>query len=374
MSARWFPGLALAFLALLPTTATAATIDFHVVNGKGIAQAQVSVESSGRHLYGNGAGEVSVGDLQPGDTVYFSRQLQESSDPCVTAPEGKPGIAYTVPNPAPSSATVTLPAPAFQPYEPGLSDRERGLVGLINDERRAHGLAPLVISTVLDEATDGYLAYAPTAPGASSAAMHCSLYGVRLREIDAGYPVGNQLGENIVWAATATDAFNWWMQSPVHRENILNPNWTAIGIASKGSTFLTDFATTDLAFTERAGLTGDYGDASLADKSSTSVEDVEAQATQRNPGLSFKLVKVHGQRLRVKVNIAADAAAEGHLLVVARHGKQKRVLRLSQLEAHGQLSAGHWTVEARFAHGSRAEFLNTRIARRVQVKGGASRH
>lgn len=371
MRASFFLGLILAIGISFPVTASAATINFSVVNAKGVPQAQVSVEAPNRKLLSNGSGEVSVSDLNPGEVVYFSRQFQASSDPCVTAPEGMPGIAYTVPNPAPASASIVLPALGFQPYEPGLSARERGLVGLINNERKVHGLAPLVISTVLEEATDGYLAYAPSASGASNSAMHCSLFGVRLRELDAGYPLASNAAETIVWAASATQAFEWWMQSPPHREIILNPNFDAIGLSNKGSTWLANFASTDLAFISRAGWTGDYGDASLADKTiSPGREGSSQERSQLNPRLNFKSLRVRGHRLQLSVSIASAAVAEGRLLIVLRQGHQKRSLRLSNLEARSKLGAGRWTIEARFEHGSRAEYLNTRVTRRVQISNG----
>jgi uncharacterized protein YkwD len=355
----------IAMACVVPQAASAATINFAITNAKGVSQAQVSVEAPSRHLLGNANGEVSVSNLQPGETVYFSRQFQASSDPCFTAPEGMPGIGYTVPDPAPASATVVLPALGFQPYEPGLSTRERGLVGLINDERRAHGLASVVVSSVLEEATDGYLAYAPTVPGGSLAAMHCSLYGVRLRELDAGYPLASNAAETIVWASSATQAFEWWMQSAPHREIILSPQFDSIGLSSKGSTFLADFATTDPAFTSRAGWTGDYGDASLADKTASVGEGQER--AQRNPRLTFKGLRVRGHRLQLGVSADPRAIAEGQLVVWLRHGSHKRSLRLDDLQAKSNLAAGRWTVEARFQHGSKAEYLNTSITRRVLV-------
>ena len=368
MRASFFLGLVLAIGISFPVTASAATINFSVVNAKGIPQAQVSVEAPNRKLLSNANGEVSVSNLQPGEIVYFSRQFQSGSDPCVAAPEGMPGIAYTVPDPAPAAASIVLSALNFQSYEPALSPRERGLVGLINNERKAHGLAPLVISTVLEEATDGYLTYAPSAPGGSLTAMHCSLFGVRTRVLDAGYPLANNSAETIVWASSATQAFEWWMQSTPHREIILSPTVDAIGLSNKGSTWLADFATTDPAFSSRAGWTGDYGDASLADKTISPVREGSRQErTQRNPRLTFQSLRVRAHRLQLSVSIASAAVAEGQLVVLLRQGHKKRVLRLSGLEAESQLGAGRWRIEARFEHGSRAEYLNTRVTRRVVV-------
>jgi uncharacterized protein YkwD len=372
MRTRFAFGLALLIGSLVPALASALTIDFSVANARGIPQAQVSAESPNRVYLTNGNGEVSISNLAPGQTVYFTRQHQASSDPCQATPEGQPGVAYTVPNSAPVAASVVLPALAFQPVEPGLSPRERGLVGLINNERRAHGLAPVVISSVLDEATDGYLNYIPASP-ASNTEAHCSLYGFWLRDLDAGYPLGKGGGENVALANSATQAFESWLSDAPHRENMLNPKWDAIGIANKGSTWVTDFQNTDPSFLNRAGWTGDYGDAALADTAqpapawSAGKSKRGHSGAPLNPRLTFKALRVRGHRLKLSVSIAPGAAAEGQLLVQLRHGHQHRFLRLSGLEAKSNLETGRWLVEARFQHGSKSEFLNTSVTRRVLI-------
>ncbi len=43
------------------------------------------------------------------------------------------------------------------------------------------------------------------------------------------------VGENLVWGSpdlSSDDAVQWWLGSPEHRANLLNPNWTEIGLAT----------------------------------------------------------------------------------------------------------------------------------------------
>lgn len=56
------------------------------------------------------------------------------------------------------------------------------------------------------------------------------------RIIDAGY-LGNTYGENIAAGQnTPQQVVTTWMNSPPHRANILNPNYTHIGIGTKSNT------------------------------------------------------------------------------------------------------------------------------------------
>jgi hypothetical protein len=376
-------GLVLLVGCLIPASASALTV--RVVDELGVPQARVAVWAvqsaeygggAGANVFTNGAGEVSAFAL-PGATIHASRADITPDSSLCAAPEGMGGRTVIVPSPAPAFVTITLPRLPFTPYEPGLSARERGVVGLINNLRREHGLTPVVISTVLDEATDGYSGRV-LQPTNNLEVAHCSMSSAHVRDVDAGYPglllIG---GENIAWAASATEAFTLWLNDPPHLHNMLDPHWDAIGIANQGSVWVTDFSDTDPAYVGRAGWTGDYGDASLADTTppvSTSGDSGKThrnqEHSQHNPRLSFRTLRVRGHRLQLQVSIAPGAVAEGQLRVLLHRGHQTRSLRLSNLEARSSLGAGRWLIEACFQHGSRAEYLTTSITRRVQVSKG----
>ncbi len=108
---------------------------------------------------------------------------------------------------------------------------------LTNVERQKYGLPLLRLSKILSiaamchakdlaENNNFYLQ-----PGVN---MHTGSNGssIRDRVTRAGYQPSYD-GENVYYqypTITAADAVNWWINSPDHRANILNPNYTEIGI------------------------------------------------------------------------------------------------------------------------------------------------
>ncbi len=113
-------------------------------------------------------------------------------------------------------------------YEP----EEQQLLDLINGYRQANGVAPLAPSGPLssaakrhslDMATYGFFSHASEA---SSYYPAGSNYWDRLAL--EGFP-NPDTAENI-GMGTAAAAFENWRLSPVHNANMLNPNFTSIGV------------------------------------------------------------------------------------------------------------------------------------------------
>ena len=111
-----------------------------------------------------------------------------------------------------------------------------GVLVDLNRIRRAHGLKPLTLSPSLSRAAmahskemvvKGYFA-------------HNSADGQPFwKRIETFYPQGRfgywSVGENLYWTSGSTTAaagMKAWMASPPHRENILDPAWRQIGIAT----------------------------------------------------------------------------------------------------------------------------------------------
>lgn len=128
--------------------------------------------------------------------------------------------------------SASAPSPAQASSEPAWR-----LVQLVNAERVRYGLRPLSINYALMDSAQSYayvLAqgwcwghYCGSVPNPSDRAWY------------AGYRGPYYVGENIAYGVQTPDAvFAMWMNSYGHRANILNPNWTEIGIgvAWNGST------------------------------------------------------------------------------------------------------------------------------------------
>ena len=110
------------------------------------------------------------------------------------------------------------------------------VVDQINVVRRAHGLAPLRVSTRLASAAGqhssemtrlGYFSHDSAGGGA---------FWSRVKRY---YPRGGfrvwSVGENLVWASPdlgAAGALRMWMGSPEHRANLLSPRWREVGVSA----------------------------------------------------------------------------------------------------------------------------------------------
>ncbi len=112
------------------------------------------------------------------------------------------------------------------------SSYESRIINLINQERQKQGLSPLQPDSQLTEVARAKAQdmsryqppahYSPTLGGDEFAQLN-----------NANIPYENAVA-NIFWGNgkqyTPEEAVTWWMNSPGHRANILNPNMTHIGV------------------------------------------------------------------------------------------------------------------------------------------------
>lgn len=128
-----------------------------------------------------------------------------------------PGMALNVPSGTAESGSATASSYADQ------------VVNLVNQERAKAGLKPLAIdkplaAMALDKAKDMYQNryFDHTSPSYGSPFDMMKSYGIRY----------TYAGENIAMGQrNPQEVMNGWMNSPGHRQNILNPNYTKIGVA-----------------------------------------------------------------------------------------------------------------------------------------------
>lgn len=100
---------------------------------------------------------------------------------------------------------------------------------LANGERTSQGLSPLARNSLLDAAG---LRHAQDMR-ANNFFDHTGSDGsdVSVRATDAGY-TWTMIGENIgMGSVSPEDMMDGWMNSPGHRANILNPDFTELGVA-----------------------------------------------------------------------------------------------------------------------------------------------
>src|SRR5579884_600063 len=129
------------------------------------------------------------------------------------------------------AACVLLPGRAADPADPApvkLAEAEQKMFDLTNEARAREKLPPLKLNAKLTEA-----ARAHSANMARQEKMEHVLDGKNPadRIKAAGYRF-RAAAENIAWTNgnPPEKVFQGWMESKLHRENILNPEYTEIGI------------------------------------------------------------------------------------------------------------------------------------------------
>lgn len=152
----------------------------------------------------------------------------EQEQPKQEAP-AEPEPAPEVEAPAPEQPDVQEPEQEqTEEVRSDVSAFEKEVVELTNVEREKQGLAPLKLDTELsavakdkslDMQNNGYFSH--TSPTYGSPFDMMKSYGIDYRTA----------GENIAMGQTSPEqVVNGWMNSEGHRENIMNPNFTHIGV------------------------------------------------------------------------------------------------------------------------------------------------
>jgi uncharacterized protein YkwD len=147
----------------------------------------------------------------------------------ITIPGPTPAATVSVPAPPASNAVATTPSPGASSVGT-MSALEQAVVDLTNQTRAQYGLPALQVSNQLVTA-----AAIHSRDMAQLNVLDHDLPGVaqptlQSRAEAVGYSY-SWLGENIAWNyPDARSVLTGWMNSPGHRANILNPNYTQIGV------------------------------------------------------------------------------------------------------------------------------------------------
>jgi uncharacterized protein YkwD len=112
---------------------------------------------------------------------------------------------------------------------------------LVNRERVTRGESPLTVNDKLERAAQGHSESMASEDYFSHEGPDGSTPVTRMRAVGyiSSHKVGYEVGENIewgtLWLATPKAIVEGWMQSPGHRENILDPNYrdTGLGVSPR---------------------------------------------------------------------------------------------------------------------------------------------
>jgi uncharacterized protein YkwD len=126
----------------------------------------------------------------------------------------------------PGIGPTATPPPVTCAYERNTA-YEAQLLELINSARVANGLAALTLQSQLSAASLGHSADMACRSYLDHTGSDGSSHSSRLTA--QGYKYTYE-SENIYAGGNAQDAFDWWMNSPIHRANILSNKVTQIGI------------------------------------------------------------------------------------------------------------------------------------------------
>jgi uncharacterized protein YkwD len=128
---------------------------------------------------------------------------------------------------------------------------------LLNQQRAANGIGPLVENAALSTASAGYSQRMVSQGFFGHESPDGGTLVQRLTDVgylgdDAAWVVGENIGWGQASLATARSMVTAWMNSPGHRENLLSADYTQVGLGlalgtptdqTWGATYTTDFGT-----------------------------------------------------------------------------------------------------------------------------------
>lgn len=197
-----------------------------------------NINLPGCELPDNNAPETDIPETEAPGTNAPGISVPEVPCPDVPAPEipdsevpgtETPGTEAPGTN-VPETGTPDTPDHDDTPAEDNTVPTEhafiRQVVNLVNAERAKEGLAPLTIDIKVQAAAqvrarECEQSFSHTRPNGSS-------FATALKEQNVSY---RSAGENIAWGQRSPEeVMKGWMNSPGHRANIMNPNFTTIGV------------------------------------------------------------------------------------------------------------------------------------------------
>ncbi len=109
-----------------------------------------------------------------------------------------------------------------------LAAPSQSIAQAVNSVRAQNGLPPLALNPLLNAAAQQHVDDMVLNGNWSHTGTDGSTVGQRV--VRTGYPIDGWSSENWVSVSTPDKAMEWWMNSYVHRNNILNVNWSEFGV------------------------------------------------------------------------------------------------------------------------------------------------
>ncbi len=175
--------------------------------------------------YNTSAPEVTTPEVTEPEVTTPEVTTPEVTTPEVTTPEVTTPVTQTPVTQTPVKETPTTQTPVDNSTTSSYAEQ---VVKLVNQERAKEGLAPLSIDKNVEKAAtvrakEIQSSFSHTRPNGSSFATALNESGVSYRGA----------GENIAWGQkTPENVVTAWMNSPGHRTNIMNANYTKIGVGN----------------------------------------------------------------------------------------------------------------------------------------------
>lgn len=177
---------------------------------------------------GNSSESLNVENLPNGVYIRVSQGIESANSNYNLSLSVTPSEVIVLNESTPVPATPVAPAPQSPLAPPTTNPLIDEVVALTNSYRIQEGLQPLTLNINLSNAAQAHSTDMAVSDFFSHTGSNGTTVGVRTATAGYGSPY---VGENIAAGyITAEEVVRGWMNSPGHRENILNPNYLEIGV------------------------------------------------------------------------------------------------------------------------------------------------
>ncbi len=170
-------------------------------------------------------------ETRPDETQNPSETQTLDETQTSNEPQLSPETTAFAGTPAPEAEAMSEVVTCVQRFPVMLPDgieNEQAVADRINAERVRYGISPL---TLASELTQSARLHSQDMAGNNLLSHYGSNGSAPRQRMDRACFEGTSWGEIIAWGLVdETSAVGWWMNSPVHRAQILNPGFRELGV------------------------------------------------------------------------------------------------------------------------------------------------